>query len=354
MKFTTFSLVQAPSHIPDPEVVRNEADLMIFADELGFDAAWAAEHHFHHYCIDPDPLQLATYVAARTKKIRIGTAANVVTLIHPMRIAEQAAMLDCLSGGRVDIGFAKGYGPREFSGYGANIADGAERLKEAVDIILGAWTKENFTYKGKHFSVPYPVTLRPRPVQKPHPRAFIATGGTPDTLEFAASRGLSFYVSYQSRTHFQGLKKMYEDFARKAGKSETEIKRLTDQILVMQTSYVAPTEKQSYDDPKDAVAWMAKAVRSVNTPEDLDTWPEDQKKVVQARVATLAQGYENYDNYWKAFVYGDPGRAIERIQRLKDAGFENVIIGFSFGGLPYDKVRKSMRLFAEKVMPKFK
>ena len=99
---------------------------------------------------------------------------------------------------------------------------------------------------------------------------------------------------------------------------------------------------------------MAQCVRSVNTPEDLSWWPEEMQKILRVQIERPDRGYEDYDGYWTAFIYGDPARAVERIQHLKDAGFANIIIGFSFGCMPYDKVRKSMRLFAEKVMPQFK
>lgn len=353
MKFTTFHLMQSPEWLADVDVYRQETELMVHAEELGFDAVWMAEHHFHGYCITPEPLLLATHVAARTSRIRIGTAANVVTLSHPLRIAEQAAMLDCLSEGRVDVGLAKGYGPREFAGYGVNQLQAKERQIEAVEIVMGALTTEGFTYDGKHFQVPYPITLRPRPIQRP-PRVALATGGTPDTLELAARLGISFYTAYQGRARFQAHKQIYVDAARAAGRPESEIDRLIGDIAVMQTSYVAATNEQSYEDAKPAVSWMAECVRSVNRPEDLERWPSELQEHLRNQIERPDRGYEDYDSYWKAFIYGDPARAIERVQHIKDAGFNNIIVGFSFGGLPYERVRDSMRLFAEKVMPHFK
>lgn len=354
MKFTVFHLMQAPEWTSDSEVYKQETDMMVEAEALGFDAVWMAEHHFHPYCINPDPLLLATHVAARTKTIRIGTAANIATLIHPVRIAEQAAMLDNLSGGRVDIGLAKGYGPREFRGYGVDQRLAKERQIEAIEIIMGCLTQEGFTYEGKHFQVPYGVTLRPRPIQQPHVRVALATGGTPDTLQLAARLGLSFYVPYQGRKQLEKHKAIYAEAARAAGKPQAETDRLLSHLAVMQTSYIAPTNDESYQEAKAGVDWMSECIRSVNKPEDLDKWPVELQQLLKGQIERPDRGYEDYDSYWKAFIYGDPARANERIQHLKDAGFDNIIVGFSFGGLPYDKVRRSMRLFAEKVMPHFK
>ena len=139
---------------------------------------------------------LATHVAARTKRIRIGTAANVLPLSHPVRVAEQTAMLDILSEGRLDVGFAKGYGPREFMGYGVDQRESEERFREALEIIFAAWTQDEFSYDGRHFTIPK-ASIRPRPRTKPHPSAYVATTGSQPTIDLAAKLGLPFYVAYR-------------------------------------------------------------------------------------------------------------------------------------------------------------
>ncbi len=121
----------------------------------------------------------------------------------------------------------------------------------------------------------------------------------------------------------------------------------------MQTSFVAETNEQSYEVAKPAVEWYAQSVRSVHKPEGIESWPVELQQLLRDQIER-DRVYEHYDAYWKAFIHGDPARAKERVQHLKDAGFDNVIVGFSFGGLPYEKVRTSMRLFAEKIIPNFK
>ncbi|MBI3744100.1 MAG: LLM class flavin-dependent oxidoreductase [Chloroflexi bacterium] len=353
MRFIAFHLMQAHERHTDPEVYRNEIELMVLAEDLGFDAVWMAEHHFLHYGIDPDPLLLATHVAARTKRIRIGTAANILTLVHPLRIAEQGAMLDVLSNGRVDIGFAKGYGPREFAGYGIDQRKADERFAEAMEVIIRAWTQPEFSFEGKHFRIPL-LSLRPRPVTKPHPRTFIATTGSAATLGLAARFSIPFYVAYRGRAHFQTTKENFTRIAREQGRSDAEIQRVLSQVAIMQTSYLAPTSQESYDEARAGVNWMSDAVDAVNIPDNLDQWPKDLQDVVRSYHRNQERGYRDYDKYWKGFIYGDTARAIERVGRLKEAGIENVLIGFSFGGLPFDKVRRSMELFARDVMPKFR
>ncbi|MCH8283218.1 MAG: LLM class flavin-dependent oxidoreductase [Chloroflexi bacterium] len=353
MRFTVFHLMQAPDWLADADVYRNEIELMLLAEELGFDAVWVAEHHFFHYCIDPDPLILATHVAARTSRIRIGSAANILTLTHPLRVAEQAAMLDILSQGRLDVGFAKGYGPREFAGYGVDLRDADDRFHEALEIVMRAWTEPGFSFEGKHFQIP-PSTLRPRPLTQPHPRAFIATTGNVKTLEAAARYCIPFYVGYRGRAHFAGLKNTYAELAKAAGHDGEAIDAALRDVAVMMTSYIAPTDQESFDEARSGVNWMSDSVDAVNVPEDLDRWPKEQREHILATFQKPDRGYRDYDGYWNAFAYGGPERGIERIQRLRDAGIEHVLLGFSFGGLPYDKVRRSMELFAREVMPRFK
>ena len=354
MRFIVFALVQAPSGVTDAEVYRNEADLMVYAEDMGFDAVWMAEHHFHSYCITPDPLLLATHVASRTKRIRIGTAANVLPLAHPVRIAEQTAMLDILSEGRLDVGFAKGYGPREFMGYGIDQRESEERFREAIEIIFSAWTQEEFSYAGKHFNIPK-ASIRPRPLTKPHPSAYVATTGSQPTIELAAKLGIPFYVAYRGRKHFAEVKGRYKQAAIAHGHGETEIDATLARAAVMQTSYLAPTKQESYEEAKPVVDHFSKSVDSVNLPEDLETWPPNLQELVRENYKHPGgRGYQDYDGYWNAFIYGDSERGIERVQHLKDSGFENILIGFSFGGMPYDRARRSMELFAREVMPRFR
>ena len=354
MRFIVFALVQSPAGGADADVYRNETDLLVYAEELGFDAVWMAEHHFHGYCITPDPLLLATHVAARTKRIRIGTAANVLPLSHPVRVAEQTAMLDILSEGRLDVGFAKGYGPREFMGYGVDQRESEERFREALEIIFAAWTQDEFSYDGRHFTIPK-ASIRPRPRTKPHPSAYVATTGSQPTIDLAAKLGLPFYVAYRGRKHFAEIKERYRASAAAHGHAAAAVDAVLERAAVMQTSYLAPTNTESYDEAKPVVARFSESINSVNFPSDLDTWPAGIQELVRENYRHPGgRGYQDYDGYWNAFIYGDAERGVERVRHLQASGFQNVLIGFSFGGMPYDRVRRSMELFAEKVMPRFR
>ena len=178
MRFIVFALVQSPAGGADAEVYRNEADLMVYAEDLGFDAVWMAEHHFHGYCITPDPLLLATHVAARTKRIRIGTAANVLPLSHPVRVGRADGDARHPERGAARRGVRQGLRPPRVMGYGVDQRESEERFREALEIIFAAWTQDEFSYDGRHFTsprrryVPGPALSRtPAPTSPPPARS---------------------------------------------------------------------------------------------------------------------------------------------------------------------------------------
>src|ERR1051325_8873488 len=145
MEFGTFLLMQSPSARPSQEIYSRALEIAQAAETLGFRNVWLAEHHFSTYGYLSRPVQLATFLAARTTRLRVGTAVIVVPLHHPLVIAEEIATLDLLAGGRVDIGLGRGYQPYEFERFGLDLDSRGARWDEAIDIILES-------FKGKPFS----------------------------------------------------------------------------------------------------------------------------------------------------------------------------------------------------------
>src|SRR5918999_4283773 len=148
MQIGTFLLMQSPSARPSDEIYARAIEQAQAAETLGFRNVWLGEHHFSTYGYLSRPLQLASYIAARTKRLRVGTAVIVVPLHHPLLIAEEIATLDLLAGGRVDIGLGRGYQQYEFERLGLELDTSRQRWEESVDVILKAFTGEPFTYDG--------------------------------------------------------------------------------------------------------------------------------------------------------------------------------------------------------------
>src|SRR5574341_208298 len=196
MKFGLFIL---PSW-PDAEtahqgrIFHEAVEQIQYAEELGFDAVWLAEHHFTRFGVVPSALPFATYVAARTSKIRIGTGVSVLNFHHPVFMAEETAMLDVLSNGRLDFGVGRGQVVYEYNNFKVPYDSRTQRFEEIVDIILGLWSTPGFTYHGEHYSVD-DLTIAPVPIQQPHPPMYLAVSRTPGSVDVAVSRDLPVLTS---------------------------------------------------------------------------------------------------------------------------------------------------------------
>src|SRR3989449_7425105 len=189
MDFGTFLLMQSPSARTSQEIYSRALDVAQKAEALGFRNIWLAEHHFSTYGYLSRPVQLATYIAAKTTRLRVGTAVIVVPLHHPLVVAEEIATLDLLAGGRIDVGLGRGYQHYEFERLGLELESGRARWDESVDIILKAFEGKPFSYDGKIFKIPE-TTIFPQPLQKPRPPIWI-TAQSPDSVEGAVRRGFN-------------------------------------------------------------------------------------------------------------------------------------------------------------------
>ena len=189
IKFGTFLLMQSPSARPSQEIYTRAIDIAQAAETLDFRNIWLAEHHFSTYGYLSRPAQLATFIAAKTTRLRVGTAVIVVPLHHPLVIAEEIATLDLLARGRVDIGLGRGYQHYEFERLGLELDSARSRWEESVDIILKAFAGEPFTYDGKIFKIPETMIF-PQPLQTPHPPIWV-TAQSPESIEATVRRGFN-------------------------------------------------------------------------------------------------------------------------------------------------------------------
>jgi alkanesulfonate monooxygenase SsuD/methylene tetrahydromethanopterin reductase-like flavin-dependent oxidoreductase (luciferase family) len=174
-------------------------------DRTGFDAVWLAEHHFSTFSVCPSVHMMGTLAAARTRRLRIGTAVSLAAFYHPLRLAEEVALLDVLSGGRVNWGAGRGFAAIEFAAFGVPAAESASRFREAVDIVLRAWTEERLTYEGEHFRFT-DIEVLPKPAQRPHPPVWMAATSE-SAIEWAASQGHSILMDPHSSLRDLGVKR---------------------------------------------------------------------------------------------------------------------------------------------------
>lgn len=197
MKFGIFYVLECPDH-DFTRAYREMLEQISYAEKLGFDEVWLAEHHGSDYGSMPSPQVAAAAIAERTERMRIGIAVSNLTFDWPVRIAEDYAMVDVLSGGRLDFGVGRGYQPQEFHNMGVGDIQGESRevFVEALEIIRGLWSKpvgERFSFHGRHFDIDK-IDCRPTPVQRPTPPIYIASI-SPETLDLAADQGYNMLVT---------------------------------------------------------------------------------------------------------------------------------------------------------------
>ena len=202
-----------------PTVYQRALERIEIMDRTGFDAVWLAEHHFSTFSVCPSVHMMGTLAAARTKRLRIGTAVSLAALYHPLRLAEEVALLDVLSGGRVCWGAGRGFAHSEFAAFGVPPAESAERFREAVEIVLKAWTQERLSHDSAHFHFDN-VEVLPKPLQHPHPPVWLAASSE-SAVDYAASQGFSIMMDPHSTfADIGGKRRRYAEGLAAAGFSD--------------------------------------------------------------------------------------------------------------------------------------
>ena len=161
-------------------------------ESSGYDAVWLAEHHFHSFSVCPSVHMMGLQVAARTRRLRIGTAVSLAAFYHPLRLAEEVALLDIFSGGRVNWGAGRGFDRTEFRAFGVTPEESAERFQESVEIVLKAWSNERLTHHGRYYNF-VDVEVLPKPRQKPHPPVWLAASSE-EAIRRAAANGFTILM----------------------------------------------------------------------------------------------------------------------------------------------------------------
>ena len=345
MKFGLFSHVPWPEDTAPQQVVDNITEEFVVGEGLGFDSGWLAEHHFSRYGIGSASLMLLANIAARTTSLRLGTAVIIPPLHHPVRLAEDTATLDLLSAGRLDAGFGRGTAGYEYTGYSVDSDESQARFQESIQVIEGLWTTPGFTHEGQYFRVNN-ANLVPPPVQKPHPPMYIAATRSQETQDFVAASGHSgiMGVVLDTSDALELCHRLLAD-SRKSGR-EMDM----GGIPFFRYFYVAETEEQARRDSEAALNWTM----------DVNQWRRtyregsevyDSLEGFRKMRTELPPSYEYLFEH-RAFI-GNPDQIVAKICALQDAGIGYFGCNFSFGGMPQDRVLKSMELFAREVMPAF-
>ncbi len=339
---------------PDQETYQDELNLMEMSEGLGFDSVWALDHHFTGYVMSPDPTQLLSYVAGRTKKMQLGTAVIVLPWHDPVKIAEKIALLDVLSGGRTIFGFGRGAASVEYSGYRIPMDEARERFVEAAIIVRKGLTQPSFSFDGTYYKIPE-IQIRPRPISHPENR-FYASSVSPESAEIMAKLGLGVLIIAQ---------RSWEDTA-------ADYKRYRETAVANNIPPRPPIGLLNIfcsEDAREGHDLGSKHLEAM--------WDSiDNHYHFSDGHLRGVKGYEFYAKLEKTYgklmadaeakakaiefftslhATGTPAQVLEKLRYIhQTVPLEHVIGTFAFGGLPYPKLEKSFKLFAEKVLPVLK
>ena len=354
--------VVLPNSFYDPEKGAAEydsyLDQLTYAEELGFDAIGVNEHHQTAYGLMPAPNLIASALIQRTKKVQIAVLGRALPLVfNPINIAEEFAMLDVLSKGRLIAGFVRGIGA-EYHSTGVNPAFSHERFHEAHDLIVKAWTTPGpFEFEGDHFRLRY-VNLWPRPYQKPHPPVWIPSMGSRETVVWASApeRKYPFMVTFSPESAVVRYHKMYREAAHAHGYTASG-----GQLGWATPIYVAESDQQARDEAKAGIESLFNNFLSMPWEMLLPpgyTSNTSLKATLKLRPALGGRPRQQTIDELIAsgtIVVGSPTTVREKIARVREqTGFDILIALLQFGVLPDDLARRNMEMFAGEVMPKLR
>jgi alkanesulfonate monooxygenase SsuD/methylene tetrahydromethanopterin reductase-like flavin-dependent oxidoreductase (luciferase family) len=346
---TALSILAQPDR-PDVALYNEHMSMGDLAEPLGFDSLFALEHHFTGYSMSPAPLQLLSYYAGRTSKIILGTCVIVLPWHDPIRVAEQIALLDIMSGGRTLMGFGRGAATVEYEGFRIPMGEARGRFVESAQLVMKALSNETFDWQGEFYQIPK-MSIRPRPISHPE-RRFYASSVSPESAEIMARLGFGMLVVMQNE-----WAKAAEDIHR-----YREITRSVGHTprppIVLTNVACAPTREE-------ALGWARQYLG--------EKWDsiDNHYHFSDGHLANV-KGYESYGKLAKTYtkmkeesfrskatdfyvsiqIAGTPDDCIQQIAELRRlTGMDHLVTEFSFGSMPHHLAELNMRLFAEKVMP---
>jgi len=319
---------------------RSHLDLIVESERMGFDEAWLTEHHFIDDGYSPSLVPIAAAIAALTHRIRIGTFLLLLPLHNPVRVAEDTATLDVISGGRFDLGVGLGYRKGEFEDQGIPARERAGRMQENLTIVRRLLSGESVTIDGQ-YSTLRDICISPPPLQRPHPPIWV--GGTaPRAVGRAARMGLHFLSGGP------GSADTYDDVLRADGKDPHDF-----HIAAMRPTFVAPTREQAWKlaaKPLRYMAagylqWTAEAQGASGAPAQTAGLPSVEEIVHK----------QSFDFFNERTLVGTPDDVVAQIaEHCAHSRLTDLVCGMALPGMPPEQIHASMELFAREVIPHFR
>lgn len=329
MKFGVLQFFSWPGRrVPLPTVYDRALNRIDIMDESGYDCVWLAEHHFSTYSVCPSVHLMGMHVAGRTKNIRIGTAVTLASFYHPLRIAEEVALLDILSGGRVNWGAGRGFDRTEFRAFDVPLEESYPRFRESVQVVLEAWRNDRITWHGDYFDFDE-IEVLPKPHQQPTPPFWVAAGG-PDAIDWAARQGYSILMDPHATHEELGDKR--RDYFKALGKYDHDTEERV--IPMARLIAVAETDEEAEQIARNGAQWTIGSYANDKTSGSSNP----------SRLLSDEQRIERYAN--QVVIHGSPSKVIDQLEELRDTIDLDYLIASPFS-------HDSFVRFTRDVMPHF-
>lgn len=328
------------------EFVENILAEAVYADELGMHSAWIGEHHFSTLGVLSCPDLVLSNVAARTRRIRLAPAVTVLPLHNPIRVAEQWATLDLLSGGRVDFAAGRGYDRREYQPFRVSFENNQSIFEEGMGIVRRLWEADGpISHKGQHYEFEN-VAITPRPVQRPIP-AYVASFSRP-SIELAGRLGCGVVVApFAAAMTFGSLRQvadLYHETCAAFGQRPAR-------LMCSYFTHFADDDQQEAAARARQIRYYQECVLAA-FPGDPKTAPPSYRYFID--MCARLKNVRPEDLTENSVLLGTPGRMIETLKKVESAGFEEVILYFNVGLKPHAQVKEEMARFMEEVAPAFR
>jgi alkanesulfonate monooxygenase SsuD/methylene tetrahydromethanopterin reductase-like flavin-dependent oxidoreductase (luciferase family) len=318
--------------IPLNEVYTRALDRIDVMDRTGYDAVWLAEHHFNTFSVCPSVHLMGMHVADRTTNLRIGMAVTLAAFYHPLRIAEEIALLDVLSGGRVNWGAGRGFDRTEHTAFGIDADESYPRFREHVEIVRSAWTDDRLTFHGRYWDFDN-VEVLPKPLQQPHPPMWVASS-SPDAIAWSAQRGYSIMMDPHSAHDEIGRKfRAYSQALTAAGHSPEGRDTPMARLLA-----VAATRSEAEQIARRGAAWTVGAYANPGRTAIGSGLTQE-----PAASAPAVDPVERYVN--DVVLWGTPSELVDKVAELN----ETIGLGYLMCA-PLS--HSSFELFTEQVLPR--
>ena len=320
-------------------------DEAVYAEEVGLDSAWIGEHHFSTLGVLSCPDLVLANVAARTRRIRLAPAVTVLPLHHPIRVAEQWATLDLLSGGRVDFAAGRGYDRREYLPFKISFDDNQQIFEEGMEVVRLLWSSdEPISYQGRHYQFE-DVAITPKPVQRPLP-AYIASFSQP-SIELAGRLGCGLIVApFAAAMTYGGLRQVADLYHETCAKHHRQPGRLMCSYFI----HFADTKTEEEAARARQIRYYKECVIAA-FPGDPKTAPPSYRYFVG--MVERLRNVQPQDLTENSVLLGPPAQITDTLKKIEAAGFEEVILYFNVGLKPHPQVKDEMARFMAEVAPTF-